>query len=359
MAADPSHHDPPGVDALRARIDGTLGSFLAGVRAEMAARATEALLPIDEVDPPGRGRRQAAAAGVLLLGLPSGGRRRRRAHRACRRRARAAPHDGVDPRRPHGRSAERRGRLPRRSGSLPSRRARTPATPTRVRHRRRRWWRAISPRCWPTASCWRRGSQPDRLAGALEPVSRGCGCDMALGQCLDVAGLADDPDDARRAAALKGGAYTVDGPLSIGAALAGAGRMRTAALVPSDGRWAWRSSCGRPGRRRGDVGADAGSGRGPGSAGASRVGSAPGSIPRRSARSASWPTWWRPRDRDLEFLRRAFRDVPSAGSRRSTRRRAARRATRGSSGSRRSCASRPGSATPRGRTLSATPGSRW
>jgi len=34
MAADPIAHDPPGIDALRARIDGTLGSFLAGDRSD-------------------------------------------------------------------------------------------------------------------------------------------------------------------------------------------------------------------------------------------------------------------------------------------------------------------------------------
>jgi geranylgeranyl diphosphate synthase type I len=44
---------------------------------------------------------------------------------------------------------------------------------------------------------------------------------MAAGQYLDVTGAAGDPVVARRAAALKGGSYTVEGPLLIGAALAG------------------------------------------------------------------------------------------------------------------------------------------
>jgi geranylgeranyl diphosphate synthase, type I len=44
---------------------------------------------------------------------------------------------------------------------------------------------------------------------------------MAVGQYLDVGGAAGDPVVARRAAALKGGSYTVEGPLLIGAALAG------------------------------------------------------------------------------------------------------------------------------------------
>jgi geranylgeranyl diphosphate synthase type I len=45
--------------------------------------------------------------------------------------------------------------------------------------------------------------------------------EMAAGQFLDVAGLAREPAAARRAASLKGGSYTVVGPLLIGAALAG------------------------------------------------------------------------------------------------------------------------------------------
>jgi geranylgeranyl diphosphate synthase type I len=45
--------------------------------------------------------------------------------------------------------------------------------------------------------------------------------EMAVGQFLDVGGAAADPQIARRAAMLKGGSYTVEGPLLIGAALAG------------------------------------------------------------------------------------------------------------------------------------------
>ncbi|HWL91346.1 MAG TPA: polyprenyl synthetase family protein [Actinomycetota bacterium] len=44
---------------------------------------------------------------------------------------------------------------------------------------------------------------------------------MAVGQSMDVGGAANDPGAGRRAAALKGGSYTVEGPLLIGAALAG------------------------------------------------------------------------------------------------------------------------------------------
>lgn len=48
--------------------------------------------------------------------------------------------------------------------------------------------------------------------------------EMAAGQLLDVAGLASDPESALRAARLKGGSYTVEGPLVVGAELAGAGQ---------------------------------------------------------------------------------------------------------------------------------------
>jgi geranylgeranyl diphosphate synthase type I len=45
---------------------------------------------------------------------------------------------------------------------------------------------------------------------------------MAVGQFLDVAGSARSPSTAKRVAWLKGGAYTVEGPLVIGASLADA-----------------------------------------------------------------------------------------------------------------------------------------
>jgi geranylgeranyl diphosphate synthase, type I len=53
---------------------------------------------------------------------------------------------------------------------------------------------------------------------------------MAVGQYLDVGGAVGDPEVARRAAALKGGSYTVEGPLLIGAALAGGSPEVTACL---------------------------------------------------------------------------------------------------------------------------------
>ena len=65
------------------------------------------------------------------------------------------------------------------------------------------------------------GFSPDALAAALavyHPMRE----EMAIGQYLGLAGPdAPAPDRARRVAALKGGGYTVEGPLRIGAALAG------------------------------------------------------------------------------------------------------------------------------------------
>ena len=73
------------------------------------------------------------------------------------------------------------------------------------------------------------GFAAQRLVGALERYRR-MRTEMAAGQFLDVAGLAGDRAAARRAAELKGGTYTVEGPLLIGAALAGAPAATDAAL---------------------------------------------------------------------------------------------------------------------------------
>ena len=64
------------------------------------------------------------------------------------------------------------------------------------------------------------GFPPDVLVPALG-VYHDMQEQMAVGQYLDVGGAAGDPEVARRAASLKGGSYTVEGPLLIGATLAG------------------------------------------------------------------------------------------------------------------------------------------
>jgi geranylgeranyl diphosphate synthase type I len=64
---------------------------------------------------------------------------------------------------------------------------------------------------------------PDRLAVALERFDRMC-LRMAAGQYLDLRGSSSSSGDAaERVALLKGGSYTVEGPVLIGSALAGAG----------------------------------------------------------------------------------------------------------------------------------------
>jgi geranylgeranyl diphosphate synthase type I len=67
------------------------------------------------------------------------------------------------------------------------------------------------------------GFGSERIVDALT-VSNEIREQMAVGEWLDVTGLAarSDPAAARRAASLKGGAYTVEGPLLVGAALAAA-----------------------------------------------------------------------------------------------------------------------------------------
>ncbi len=62
------------------------------------------------------------------------------------------------------------------------------------------------------------GFPPERLAAALARYHR-MRLEMAAGQFLD---LTDADADARRLAFLKGGSYTVLGPLLVGAGLAGA-----------------------------------------------------------------------------------------------------------------------------------------
>ena len=64
------------------------------------------------------------------------------------------------------------------------------------------------------------GFEADAIVRALAPYHE-MRLDMAAGQLLDVAGLASEPGRVRHAARRKGGSYTVEGPLLVGAALAG------------------------------------------------------------------------------------------------------------------------------------------
>lgn len=76
----------------------------------------------------------------------------------------------------------------------------------------------------------RSGFPPEVLDAALDRFDR-MRLAMAAGQYLDVAGAAVDLVAAERVARLKTAAYTAEGPLAIGAALAGAPSELEAALV--------------------------------------------------------------------------------------------------------------------------------
>lgn len=226
MAADPIPHTAPDFDTLRARIDGTLGTFLGGIRAEMTARAPEALLPIDEV--------------TRLVG--SGGKRLRPVfcywgHRAAGGvdgepivRAAAALellhtmaliHDDLMDRSPERRdapsSAIQLSEQSRRRGSPDPERAGASLAMLAGD------LAAVLADRLLLAS----GFPPERLVVALDRYHR-MRTDMALGQGLDIAGV---DVEHTRTAALKGGSYTVEGPLLIGAALAGGDRSVEATLA--------------------------------------------------------------------------------------------------------------------------------
>jgi geranylgeranyl diphosphate synthase type I len=74
------------------------------------------------------------------------------------------------------------------------------------------------------------GFEAARVAVAVERFDR-MRVEMAAGQYLDLEGVARrDVASAEHVAELKGGSYTVEGPLMIGAALAGASRAMESAL---------------------------------------------------------------------------------------------------------------------------------
>lgn len=226
MAADPTPRAPLDLDALKARIDGTLGPFLAGVRAEMCARAPEAVLPIDEVirlvEAGGKRLRPAFCYWGFRAAGGSDGEPIDRAAAALELlHTMALIHDDL-----MDRSPERRG---------------TPSSAIQLAERARERGSLDPERAGASLALLAgdlaavladrlllaSGFPPDRLVVALDRYHR-MRTDMALGQSLDVTG--GDLDRAATAS-LKGGSYTVEGPLLIGAALAGADRDIEAALT--------------------------------------------------------------------------------------------------------------------------------
>lgn len=216
MFADPTVQALPELVALRARVDRTLDAFLAGAREEMAAVASDALLPIDEVI------RLTAAGGKRLrptfcywgyraAGGVDGEPIERAAAALELLHTMALIHDDL-----MDRSATRRGE---------------PASAYQLADRARQRGSSDPERAGTSLALLAgdlavvladrlllsSGFEPHRLISALDRYHQ-MRTEMALGQCLDVVGGHADP---AVVATLKGGSYTVDGPLLIGAALAG------------------------------------------------------------------------------------------------------------------------------------------
>jgi geranylgeranyl diphosphate synthase, type I len=226
MAADPMPHAPPDLDALRARIDGTLRSFLAGVRAEMAVRAPDALLPIDEVirlvESGGKRLRPVFCYwGFRAAGGTDGEPIERAAAALELLHTMALIHDDL-----MDRSPQRRG---------------APSSAIQLTEQARRRGAPDPERAGASLALLSgdlaavladrlllvSGFPSDRVVAALDRYHR-MRTDMALGQTLDVA---DAGVQRTLTAALKGGSYTVDGPLLVGAALAGDDRAVATTLA--------------------------------------------------------------------------------------------------------------------------------
>ena len=173
-----------------------------------------------------RGRGQAAATGVLHLGLPGGGGSPAGPPHAEEPIVRSAAaiellhtmalvHDDL-----MDAATQRRGvasSAPHLAGL--ARELSLPADPDRFGHAAALLVgdlaAVLADRLFLTSGC-----DAAAIVRALVPYHE-MRLEMAAGQLLDVAGLASQPDAARRAARLKGGSYTVVGPLLVGAALAG------------------------------------------------------------------------------------------------------------------------------------------
>jgi geranylgeranyl diphosphate synthase type I len=215
MPADPVTKVTPELRTLRARVDGTLRSFLAGVRSEMFAVAPDALLPIDEVirliDAGGKRLRPAFCHWGFRAAGGAGGEPIDRAAAALELlHTMALIHDDVMDRTPLRRGvvasvpflaneSRRRGSSdPEHAGLSLALLAGDLAA-------------VLADRLLLSS-----GFDPDRLVPALDRYHR-MRTDMALGQCLDLVGRGDESV----VASLKGGSYTVEGPLVVGATLAG------------------------------------------------------------------------------------------------------------------------------------------
>ena len=217
MSADPTVHAPPELIALKARIDGTLDVFLSGARAEMATVAADALLPIDEVI------RLTSAGGKRLRPMfcywgfrAAGGVDGEPIERAAAAlellHTMALIHDDLMDRSPERRGAPASARQladrARHRGSLgPRARRRVPgAAGRRSRH---------GPRRSTAPDLGVHAGSPGRRARSLPPDAHRDGARAGARRGRR------RPPTRSLASRLKGGSYTVDGPLLVGAALAG------------------------------------------------------------------------------------------------------------------------------------------
>ncbi|MEP6973479.1 MAG: polyprenyl synthetase family protein, partial [Actinomycetota bacterium] len=211
--------------AIRTRIDATLNTFLVGLRGEMAVAAPDALLPIDEVirliAAGGKRLRPAFCLWGFRAAGGSDGEPIERAAAALELlHTMALIHDDL-----MDRSPERRGIPASASHLADESRKRGLSDPEHT-------GRSIALLAGDLAVVLAdrlmltSGFDADLLVPALDRYHR-MRTDMALGQCLDIVAADADPI---AVAALKGGSYTVEGPLQIGALLAGAGSEVLAAL---------------------------------------------------------------------------------------------------------------------------------
>jgi geranylgeranyl diphosphate synthase type I len=233
MLPDPIAQAPFGPSAgisvelgsFRTRVDGALNTFLADVRAEMALVAPDALVPIDEVIRlVGAGGKRLRPAFCYLGYRAGGGSDGEPIERAAAAlellHTMALIHDDL-----MDRSSERRG-VPASARHLADE-ARTRGLSDPEHTGRSLALLAgdlavvLADRLLLTS-----GFDAGVLVPALDRYHR-MRTDMALGQCLDVAADADPIV----VAALKGGSYTVEGPLQIGALLAGSSREVLAVLA--------------------------------------------------------------------------------------------------------------------------------
>jgi len=230
MPAEPALVAPAGFEALRARFDETIAGFLRTKRAELADLHPETAGLADEL------LRLVSAGGKRLRPAfcywgyrATGGRDDERIVRAACSlelfHTFALIHDDL-----MDRTSERRGvRTSRPHLQALAEQAGTPADAERF---------GLSAAIlagdlvavWADEMLLTSGFAPDALVRALVCVQE-VRQQMGAGQYLDVSGAAArEPGTARLAAALKGAAYTVSGPLAVGAELAGADPAALGAL---------------------------------------------------------------------------------------------------------------------------------